>query len=191
MKLIELRGLVAFMLVVGGISFAWTQIENRPDSTPVVLVTTTTTTTTTPATTTTPDQAARAICDRSTQFAVVDLAVPADAGPGPTAQLALAYWSDVLDMSTSVLHTEVIAVVAYYNDYVDLAKPFGFDAAKIIVDGDKERFQQLVTRPAPGLQSARDIITVSCGVSVPDQPSMSARAFTDLENRLLFSNGKR
>ncbi len=177
------------MLAVGGIAFAWNQIENRPDSTPVVVATTTTSTTTTttiPPTSTTPGDAIKAICDRSAQFVAVVSAVPTDAGPGPTALLALTYWTDVLETSTSDLHTEVIAVVTYYTDYLDLAQPFGFDAAKIIVDGDKERFQQLVTRPAPGLKAARDIIANTCGVSVPDQPSMSATTFTDLENRLLF-----
>lgn len=188
MRLAELRGFIAFLLAVGGIAFAWNQIENRPVAVPVAAVTTTTTTTTTTVrpTLTTPQQATAAICSRSEQFAAVVAALPADAGPGPTAQLAYAFWAEVLDLADPQLRTEVVAVVSYYRDYLDLAQPFGFNAAKIIVDGDKERFQQLVTRPAPGLAVARDVISLACGVEVPDKPSMRSKVFTDLENRLLF-----
>ncbi len=191
MRLAEFRGFVAFMLAVGGIALAWNRIENLPDSAPVVVATTTTTTTTTePPTVTTPEQATKAICERSAKFAAVASALPVDAGPGPTAQLAYAYWTDVLDLAAPRLRTEVVAVVNYYRDYLDLARPFGFDAAKIIVNGDKERFQQLVTRPAPGLSAARGVISFACGIDVPGQPSMRASTFTDLENRLLFPDEK-
>jgi len=188
MRLAEFRGFLAFMLAVGGIAFAWTQIENRPVSAPAAIATTTTTTTTTTArpTLTTPVQATAVICNRSEQFTAVVGALPSDAGPGPTAQLAYAFWVEVLDLAAPQLRTEVVAVVSYYRDYLDLAQPFGFDAVKIIVDGDKERFQQLVTRPAPGLTAARGIISIACSVEVPDKPSMSSKAFTELENRLLF-----
>lgn len=188
MRMIELRGFLAFALVVGAIALAWTTIENWQSTDAVAVVTTTssTTTTTEAPTTTTPRQAIQAICQRSAQFAAVSSALPDDSGPGPTAQLAASYWSDILELASSELQTEVVAVVDYYDAYLELAQPFGFDAAKIIVEGDKERFQQLVTRPAPGLEVARSAITAACEIEVPDQPSMSASSFTRLENRLLF-----
>ena len=193
MRLEQFRGFVAFLLAVGAIAYAWTTIENRPvDVVQAVAstTTTTTTTTTTPPTTTTPEDAIQAICIRSAQFSGVAAALPDNSGPGPTAQLAIQYWTDILDLAPPELRTEVVAVVGYYRGYLDLAEPFDFDAAKIIVEGDKERFQQLVTRPAPGLSKARDLIAFACGVEVPDQPSMSDRAYTDLENRLLFPDEK-
>jgi len=181
-----------FLLAVGGIAYAWTTIENRPvaEIEAVATTTTTTTTTTTLPTTTTPEEALQAICLRSAQFSGVAAALPSDAGPGPTAELALDYWTDILDLAAPELRTEVVAVVAYYRDYLNLARPFEFNAAKIIVEGDKERFQQLVTRPAPGLETARSLISLACGIDVPDQPSMSSRAYTNLENRLLFPDEK-
>jgi len=186
-RLEQFRGFVVFLIAIGGIVFAWTTIENRPvDVVAAVATTTTTTTTTTVPTTTTPEDATQAICIRSAQFSGVAAALPSNSGPGPTAQLALQYWTDILDLAPPQLHTEVVAVVAYYRDYLDLAEPFDFNAAKIIVEGDKERFQQLVTRPAPGLATARDLISFACNMDVPNQPWMAEKAYTDLENRLLF-----
>jgi len=191
-RLEQFRGLVVFLIAVGGIVIAWTAIENRPIDAVVAVATTTTSTTTTTAvpTTTTPAEAVQAICFRSAQFSGVAAALPTDSGPGPTARLALQFWTDILDIAPPDLRTEVVAVVAYYGDYLDLAEPFEFDASRIIVEGDKERFQQLVTRPAPGLSVARNLIAFACGIEVPDQPSMSATAYADLENRLLFPDEK-
>ena len=77
------------------------------------------------------------------------------------------------------------AVVDYYTAYLETAGPFDFDTTDIILEGDKERLQQLITRPAPGLGPARESVVALCGLEVPDQPWMGAEAFEELEDRLL------
>jgi hypothetical protein len=184
----ELRGLVAVALVAGGIAFAWTRIESRPiDDVETTSTSTTTTTTTIVATSTTPsrEDVNLLICggarDLISDVALLDPA----AGPGPVARLALEFWQHVESLSDRQVRAEVTAVVNYYEDYLETAQPFDFDTARIIVEGDKEKLQQLITRPAPGLEGSRALIGFACGVEVPDQPSMGSKAFEDLEDRVL------
>ena len=80
---------------------------------------------------------------------------------------------------------EIGAVVDYYASYLETAEPFEFDTVTIILEGDKEKFQQLVTRPAPGLEASRNMVAFLCQIEVPNQPSISPRSFDDLEDRLL------
>lgn len=183
----ELRGLLAVALVLGGIAFAWTRIENRPVKVIDLASTTTTTTTTTEPPPTTVDQDARnaAICDHARALAEDLAALPGDAGPGPVARLALDFWRRVEALSVGGARAEVTAVVRYYEDYLETAAPFDFSTTKIILEGDKEKLQQLLTRPAPGLDESRQLIGLFCGVDPPNKPSMGATDFDDLEDRLL------
>lgn len=187
----ELRGLLAVALVAGGIAFAWTQIESRPIGDATTSSTTTTTTTTTVATTTTlsSDQISFLICERARSFAdEADLVDPI-AGAGPIARLALDFWRDVERLAATGVRAEVTAVVTYYEDFLETAEPFDFNMARIIVEGDKEKLEQLLTRPAPGLENSRLLIGL-CGVVVPDKPTMRAKDFQDLEDRLLNENDR-
>lgn len=184
----ELRGLLAVVLVAGGIALAWNAIENRPvKDLDLASTTTTTTTTTTQPPTTTIDQDARniEICEHARTLETNLALVAADGGPGPVAELVLDFWRQIEGLAGSSARAEISAVVTYYEDYLETAAPFGFDTAKIIVEGDKEKLQQLLTRPAPGLAESRALIGFGCGVDVPDQPSMRASTFEDLEDRLL------
>ncbi len=183
----ELRGLIAVALVAGGIAYAWTEIEGRATvDEEVATVTTTTTTTTTAPPTTTLDNDARnlLICERARSFAEEAELVDPAAGPGPVARLALDFWREVNELASREVQAEMSAVVTYYEDYLETAAPFDFDPARIILEGDKEKLQQLLTRPAPGLAPSRALISF-CGVTVPDQPSMRADDFDRLERRLL------
>ena len=184
--------MIAVGIVIAAIVFAWTRIESRETAVDTGATTTTTTTTTTtvpPTTTLSAEEAALAICERAQTFVDDTAALPADAGPGPTAQLALTFWTDVLDLASVQIRTEVVAVVNYYERYLATAEPFGFDTADIILEGDKEGLEQLLTRPAPGLDTSRNLISFGCGIEVPDKPEMSARAWDDLERRLLRPRG--
>ncbi len=185
----RLRGLVAFAAVVGAIVYAWTTIENRAADDVSAATTTTTSSTTTTSlapvtTTTTPQQAIVAMCERSEVFVAESNLIPEDSGPGPLANLALDFWSDIADVATPDVATEVVAIIDYYESYLETAEPFEFDTVKILLEGDKEKFEQLVTRPAPGLEAIRGMITLLCEVEVPDQPRISARGLDDLEDRL-------
>ena len=187
MRLAQLRGILAFALVAVSIAYAWTTIENRVSQEAEAVTTTTTTTTTTVAltTTTTAEQAVVAICRRSELFAAQSDLIPPDLGPGPLANLALLFWHDIRDVATPDVLTEVVAIIDYYDDYLATAAPFDFDTVMIILEGDKEKFEQLVTRPAPGLATMQDFVRFLCEVELPGQPSISARSFDDLEDRLL------
>lgn len=188
-RLTELRGIVAFAAIVVVIVATWRWIEDRPieDTTAAAITTTTTSTTTTirATTTTTPEQAVAATCERTAAFLAEAALIPTDAGPGPLAQLALSYWSDLEEVAVEEAKIEIGAVVGYYQSYLDTAAPFGFDSVQIILEGDKEKFEQLVTRPAPGLEASENMVAFLCGLELPGQPSISARSFDDLEDRLL------
>ena len=188
MRWTELRGIVAIGLVIAAIAFAWTRIENRTVEQDTATTTTTSTTTTTtepPSTTLSQDDANLLICERSRSFADEAAELPGDGGPGPLAVLALGFWRDVLELSAGGARAEIVAVVNYYEDYIETAAPFDYDTARIIVEGDKEKLQQLITRPAPGFEGSRSLIGFGCGVVIPDQPRMDADDFEDLEDRLL------
>ncbi|GJM38777.1 MAG: hypothetical protein DHS20C19_21440 [Acidimicrobiales bacterium] len=176
------------VLVAVGIASAWAWIENRPveDLTLTSSTTTTTTTTTVPPPTTV-DQDARnlEICNDARALVDEVALLPSDAGPGPVAELALVFWQRAEALSTGAARAEMSAVVTYYEDYLETAAPFDFSTTKIILEGDKEKLQQLLTRPAPGLAESRQVIGFGCGVDVPTQPSMRASDFEDLEDRLL------
>ena len=188
-RLTELRGVVAIGAIVLAIVGAWQWIEDRPiDETAATAATTTTSTTTTTVrvtTTTTPAEAAERTCERTDQFLAEAALIPTDAGPGPLARLALSYWSDLEVIAVADARIEITAVVGYYQSYLDTAEPFAFDTVDIILEGDKEKFQQLVTRPAPGLEASRNMVLFLCQIEVPNQPSISPRSFEDLEDRLL------
>ncbi len=184
----EVRGVLAIAAVIVAIAVIWTRIENRTTDTETAVTTSTTTTTTTsvPATTTTSrEQAELAVCERSRTFVDAVDALPDEAGDGELAGLALEFWGDLLELAPPETATEIIAVVHYYEDYMETGTPFEFDTRRIILEGDKEKLELLLTRPAPGLEAARGVIALSCGIDVPDKPAMSARSFTDLERRLL------
>ena len=188
-RLSDLRGLIAFVAIVIVIAATWRWIEDRPIDQPTVSAATTTTTTSTTTvsvtTTTTPEEAVAATCARSSLFIAEAALIPSDATPGPLAQLALAYWSDLEQVAIEGAKVEIGAVVGYYQSYLDTAEPFAFDTIDIILEGDKERFQQLVTRPAPGLEASRSMVTFLCQIEVPDQPYISPGSFDGLEDRLL------
>ena len=188
-RLIELRGVVAFAAIIVVIVATWRWIEDRPvdDATATVTTTTTSSTTTTmrATTTTSPEQAAIRTCERTDTFLAEAELIPTDANDGPLARLALSYWSDLEQIAVEDAKIEITAVVGYYQSYLDTAEPFEFDAAQIILNGDKEKFEQLVTRPAPGLEASEAMVAFFCGVELPGQPSISARSFDDLEDRLL------
>ena len=188
-RLSDLRGLIAFVAIVIVIAATWRWIEDRPIDQPTVSAATTTTTTSTTTvavtTTTTPDEAVAATCARSSLFIAEAALIPSDATPGPLAQLALAYWSDLEQVAIEGAKVEIGAVVGYYQSYLDTAGPFEFDPVQIILEGDKEKFEQLVTRPAPGLAASEAMVAFLCGIELPGQPSISAGRFKDLEDRLL------
>ena len=188
-RLVELRGIVAVAAIVITIVATWRWIEDRPidDSAASAITSSTTTTTTTlpVTTTTTAADAAERTCQRTDQFLTEAALIPSDAGPGPLARLALSYWSDLELIAVQDAKVEIAAVVGYYQSYLDTAAPFAFDEVDIILEGDKEKFEQLVTRPAPGLEASEAMVAFFCGVELPGQPSISARSFDDLEDRLL------
>ena len=184
----EVRGVLAIAAVIVAIAVIWARIENRTTDLDTAVTTTTTTTTTTsvPATTTTSRaQAELAVCERSQTFVDAVDALSDEAGDGELAGLALEFWRDVLEVAPPEIATEIVAVVHYYEDYLETGTPFDFDTPRIILEGDKEKLELLLTRPAPGLEAARGVIALSCGIDVPDKPTMSSRSFTDLERRLL------
>ena len=187
----ELRGIIAFAAIILVIVATWRWIEDRPidDVASTATTTTTTSTTTTIAvtTTTTPEEAVAATCDRTQLFLTEAELIPSESGPGPLARLALSYWSDLERVAIETAKVEITAVVAYYVSYLETAEPFNFDTVEIILEGDKEKFEQLVTRPAPGLEASEAMVAFLCGVELPGQPSISARSFDDLEDRLLDS----
>lgn len=183
----ELRGLIAVGLAVAAIAFAWTRIEARSVDPPQASATTTTSTTTTalpPSTTLSSDDANAQLCERARTFAAEVAFTDVTSGDGALAPGALAFWTEIELLTSDGARAEVAAVVNYYTDYIEAAEPFGYDYSRVIVEGDKEKLEQLLTRPAPGLESARALIGF-CGVEVPDQPSMSEKEFEDLEDRLL------
>ena len=187
-RLLEYRGVVAFAAIVFVIAWAWQTIEERPIESTVTEATTTTTSTTTtmPITTTTAvETAIAATCTRSAEFVAEADLIPEGAGPGPLARLAFSYWSDMELLAIEDAKVEIGAVVDYYASYLETAEPFEFDTVRIILEGDKEKFQQLVTRPAPGLEASRNMVAFLCQIEVPNQPSISPRSFEDLEDRLL------
>ena len=185
-RLADLRALAAIGATVIAIIVIWHRIEARPVDDAAVIATTTTTTAALPTTTTTsPAQAVERTCERTDQFLAEAALIPSGAGPGPLARLALSYWSAVEMVAVAEAKIEITAVVTYYQSYLETAAPFGFNTAQIIVEGDKEKFEQLVTRPAPGLEASEAMVAFACGKDLPGQPSISAESFEELEDRLL------
>lgn len=184
----QIRGTLAVGAVIVAIVLAWTRIENRPVDEITVATTSTTTTTTSTTTTLSQDDKNARICEEARVFTNLASTLDPNNDVGALARLALDFWSDAEVMATGGARGEIHAVVTYYRDYLDTAAPFDFDTARIIVEGGpdkKEKIQQLLTRPAPGLEASRGLILFGCGIEVPDQPSMGATAFEDLEDRLL------
>jgi hypothetical protein len=182
-----MRGFLAFVAVVVVIAYVWGRLDDEPASKAVIVAADPPTTTVVAAstTTTTPEQAQEAICELTDSFAADVRALGADPEDGPVARLATDFWAAVLPDLPTEIRTEAVAVVEYYQSYMEVSEPFDHDPVRIIVEGDKERYEQLLTRPAPGLESSRAFLLFTCGVEVPDQPSMSEGAFASLEERLL------
>ena len=182
----EIRGFLAFAAVIVAIVVAWTQIENRESATETATTTTTTTTTEPPVvtTTTTAEQAAEAICDRTDQL-ILSIFLQGGGNEQTTTSLTLEYWTDMLELVGPDVRVELLAVVDYYEDYLATGGPFDFDTETIIADGDKERWEQLITRPASGLEDARNLVGFLCGVDVPDQRRMDDDDFDDIEDAVL------
>jgi len=184
----ELRGIVAVALAIAGIAFAWSRIESHTgdvESTPVTTTTTTTTSTLPPTTTLSQDDNNLLICERARSLVDEVAEIAPGSGPGPVAVLALGFWREVADLASGGARAEIVAVVGYYEAYIETAGPFDYNTSRIIVEGDKERLQQLITRPAPGFEGSQSLIGFGCGVEVPDQPRMNADDFEELEDRLL------
>ena len=184
----EIRGFLAFAAVVAAIAYVWVQLDDESDTKTLEVAPETSTTTTTilnTTTTTTPEQALAIVCEQAREFAGVAAEIPEEEGPGPVARLAAEFWSAVLPDLPVEVRTETVAVVEYYENYLEVAEPFDHDPVRIIIEGDKERYEQLLTRPAPGLENARGFLLFVCEAEVPDKPSMSAGGFRRLEERLL------
>ena len=187
MRWTELRGFLAFCAVVVAIAVAWIRIDDHgaDTETEVASSTTTTTTTTVPVTTTTTaEQAVAALCTRTDDL-MLEIFLSGGGDEATTARLLLQYWTDVLPLVTDDIRVEVRAVVDYYGDYLAVGEPFGFDTDEIILQGDKERWEQLITRPASGLEESRTLVAFLCGTELPEQNRMSASRFDSLEDRLL------
>jgi len=188
-SLIQIRGFIALAAVVAAIAWFWEWSENRQSDPAAVTLTTTTTTTTTstvaPPTTTTPEQARQAMCRRSQRFADEAAVIPEDHGPGTLADLAIDYYADLRQIVATEIDAEIVSVIAHYRDFITTGEPYGYSVTDIILRGDKEKYEQLVTRPFPGLQAVRDHIVEQCSVETPDQYRVGARWFNDLEDRLL------
>lgn len=188
----EIRGVLVVAAVIAGIALAWTAIEARPIGDVDVSATTTTSTTTTILLTTTtlsPDEANFAICDRARSFSEEASLVALNGGSGAVAELALDFWRLVHDLSGGAIKAELFAVISYYEDYIETGDPFDYDFERIIVEGDKEKLERLLTRPATGLAESRALVSL-CGVTVPDQPTMGASDFEKLEDSLLDDDDK-
>lgn len=184
----ELRGVIAVALVIIAIAFAWNRIERHGTDEvegPTRTTSTTTSTTIAPTTTLTQDEKNAMICVRANALAEELVVLGPEAGEGDLAEASLAFWRDVLDLAGGGPRAEIVAVVSYYEDYIETAGPFDYDPARVIVEGDKEKYQQLITRPAPGFDGSRGLIAFGCGVEVPEQPRMDPDDFEDLEDRLL------
>ncbi|RMH81622.1 MAG: hypothetical protein D6683_03855 [Actinomyces sp.] len=182
----EIRGLVAVGVVVVAMVVAWQRLDASDVSlaTSATTSSTTTTASTTTTSTTTPEQAVEAACTRARRLVDEVDALGDDPPPGAVAALASSFWEDVLPLVPAELQTEVVAVVDYYHDYLELATPYEFDPVRIIGEGDKERYEQLVTRPAPGLATSRGFFAFVCGTELPEQPTLSSREFGRIEDRL-------
>jgi hypothetical protein len=199
---VEIRGLLAFGAVVVAIALLWVRIDSHDAAKAVGLGATTTTISiaTSSTSTTTPDQAIEMVCDAADSLmaglAALEAQQPTEeeeeeeveADVGAAIRLTARFWTDVLPALPSEVRTEAAAVVDYYEGYLDVAEPFDHDPARIIAEGDKERYEQLLTRPVPGLDTSRGFVTSVCGVEVPDKPSMSEESFADLEDRLIDSD---
>ena len=184
----EIRGFLVFAAVVAAIAYLWVQLDDESDTKTLEAAAETTTTTTTvvaSTTTTTPEQALEVVCEEAHEFAEEAAAIPEEEGVGPIARLAAGFWSTVLPDLPVEVRTETVAVVDYYESYLEVAEPFDHDPVRIIIEGDKERYEQLMTRSAPGLENARGFLLFVCEAEVPDKPSMSAGGFRRLEERLL------
>lgn len=183
----ELRGFLAFCLVAAAIAVAWVQIDGHGDDDVTETAATTTTTTTTTlstTTTTTPEQALEALCQRTDDL-MLEIFLSGGGDEATTSRLLLEYWTDVLTLVTPDVRVEVRAVVDHYGDYLAVGEPFEFETSKIILEGDKERWEQLITRPASGLEESRALVLFICGVELPEQFRMSSSRFDSLEDRLL------
>lgn len=191
MGVAELRGFLFFAAVVAAIAVIWVRLddESEAEKADVEVATTTTSSTTTlpPTTTTDPAIALRSVCDQALAFAgsVEQLTEDDDE---TEIRLAAQFWNSALPDLPSDVQIEAVAVLEYYNSLLDVAEPFDFDPVRIIVEGDKERYEQLLTRPAPGLDTARGFIVFTCSIEVPDKPWMSEKEFKNLEERLLDSD---
>ncbi len=187
MRWAETRGLLAFAGVVAAIVFAWTTIEGREVTSvaPATSTTSSTTTTIVITTTTTPQQAVEALCAETMTLSAEIGLLPSDVGPGPIAHIALDYYTRIEPHVPVEIAPEMVAVIGYYEDFIATGETLDYNTVKIILEGDKEKYQQLVTRPAPGLESVRALVAETCGVDVPEQYRISTRGFDDLEDRLL------
>lgn len=175
-------------MVIGVIAATWQWIEARPIDPVTVTVTTTSTSSTTtvaPTTTLSADDKLVLICLRSAGYANDVAAVTDDQGAGPLVDLGLEYWQEIQNLSTGSMVAEVGAVIGYYEDFVEIGVGFDYDYERIIVEGDKEKLELLLTRPAAGFDDAANLIAFGCGVEVPGTPSMAARTFERLEDRLI------
>jgi hypothetical protein len=184
----EIRGFLAFAAAVAAIAYLWVQLDDAPNAKAVVVHSSSTTTTlnaVSTTSTTTPEQAIGVVCDRAAEFEAAFATIDEDDGDGPVARLAAEFWATVLPDLPVEVRTETVAVVDYYESYLEVAEPFDHDPVRIIIEGDKERYEQLITRPAPGLETSRGFLLFVCGVEVPDKPWMSVGGFRDLEERLL------
>jgi len=185
----EIRGFIAFIAVIGAIVFAWNRIAAVDTTTDAASETTsstsstTTTTTLVGPTTTTQEQAVAAICARTEDL---QLAIFVDSGGSEVVinQLLAQYWADVFDVASPDVRVELAAVVNFYERYVEVGEPFGYDTEAIIEDGDKERWEQLVTRPPAALEENRALVAFLCGAELPEPIELTESEFERIEARV-------
>ncbi len=186
---IQIRGLIAFAAVVAAIAWAWDYSENRESAPEAILAVTTTTTTTTStvplSTTTSPEQARQAMCEQARSFVAEAALIPDSFGPGTLAELALDFYAGLRQVVSSAIDAELVSVIAHYQDFINTGEPYDYTLSRVILEGDKEQYEQLVTRPFPGLDVVRAHIAEQCSLETPDQYRISASAFKSLEDRLL------
>jgi|GEM_PF-1343387 hypothetical protein len=193
------RGTGVVVLTVCAIAWSWQEIESRPvqEASPAELevtneptATTTTTASPTPSTTSL-ESVLEPTCQLAQTFVDEAAKESDDHNTGPVAQLAATFWTALAQAGPEYVEAELNAVADYYANYLAIAEPFDFDPKTIIANGDKEKLEQLLTRPAPGLEESHNMIIFFCGFEVPGQPTMDATAFADLESLTLRPNPSR
>lgn len=181
-QVFERRGELAFALVALLIVVLWVALD-QPAAEQAETSTAPTTTVTSTTTSTVPVDADEVICDLSGDYVEAASEIPSDDTYGPLSELSLAYWQELLPLVDATLRIEIVAVVDHYDELIEVAKPLDYDSLTIISDGNRERFEQLITRPANGLEIAEAFVAELCEVELPEQPVLTSSEFRSLERQ--------